>query len=51
MVYHARGYQRIEGDPLFNPDRHTRAQFVHWKADGSPEFGMPVPEGPLTAPN
>jgi len=42
MVYHARNYERIAGDPLNNPDRATRAQVLHWKADGTPDFGTPV---------
>ncbi|MGV7206400.1 family 43 glycosylhydrolase [Oxalobacteraceae bacterium A2-2] len=42
LVYHARNYRDIVGDPLKNPDRHTRAQVIHWKADGTPDFGVPV---------
>ncbi|GGY66985.1 glycoside hydrolase family 43 protein [Pseudoduganella albidiflava] len=42
LVYHARNYRDIAGDPLRNPDRHTRAQVINWKADGMPEFGVPV---------
>ncbi len=38
LVYHARDYRDIQGDPLNNPDRHTRASLVRWKADGSPAF-------------
>lgn len=48
MVYHARSYEHIDGEPLYNPDRATRAQVVHWKPDGSPDFATPVPDGPLT---
>ena len=48
MVYHARNYRDIVGDPLRNPDRHTRAQVVHWREDGTPEFGVPVGDGPYT---
>ena len=47
LVYHARNYQAIKGDPLHNPDRHTRVQLLHWNADGSPDFGIPVCDGPL----
>lgn len=47
LVYHARNYQEIEGDPLNNPDRHTRVQPFGWNADGTPNFGEPVPDGPL----
>lgn len=42
LVYHARSYEKIEGEPLHNPDRATRAQPFQWKADGSPDFGVPV---------
>jgi GH43 family beta-xylosidase len=45
-VYHARNYREIVGDPLKNHDRHTRAQIVRWRADGTPDFGVPVPDGP-----
>ena len=47
LVYHARNYKEIEGDPLHNPDRHTRVQVFGWKPDGTPDFGEPVPDGPL----
>ncbi|GGY83096.1 family 43 glycosylhydrolase [Pseudoduganella plicata] len=42
LVYHARNYRDIVGDPLKNPDRHTRAQAIDWRADGTPDFGNPV---------
>ncbi|WP_239807109.1 family 43 glycosylhydrolase [Croceicoccus hydrothermalis] len=47
LVYHGRDYREIEGDPLFNPDRHTRVQKLYYKPDGSPDFGVPVGNGPL----
>ncbi len=47
IIYHARNYKEIEGEPLWNPDRHTRVQPVHWNADGTPDFGIPVADGPL----
>ena len=40
-------YVDIEGDPLRNPDRHARVQRLCWKQDGTPDFGEPVPDGPL----
>jgi GH43 family beta-xylosidase len=46
FVYHARNYERIVGDPLHNPDRHTRVQPFTWKTDGTPDFGEPVADGP-----
>jgi GH43 family beta-xylosidase len=42
LVYHARNYRDIQGDPLHDPNRHTRAQIIHWRADGTPDFGVPV---------
>lgn len=44
LVYHARNYRDIKGDPLRDPNRHTRAQVIRWRADGTPDFGEPVPE-------
>jgi GH43 family beta-xylosidase len=50
MVYHARSYREIAGHELSNPDRHTRAQPIAWRPDGTPDFGVPVPDGPLPGP-
>jgi GH43 family beta-xylosidase len=47
LVYHGRDYEAIQGDPLFNPDRHTRVQRLYYNADGTPDFGVPVGNGPL----
>jgi len=44
LVYHARNYRDIEGDPLWNPDRHTCVQPLDWNADGMPVFGRPLRE-------
>lgn len=38
LVYHARDYRDIAGDPLNNPDRHTRASIINWNPDGNPSF-------------
>ena len=46
LVYHARPYKNISGDPLYDPNRHTRLQKVYWNADGTPNFGIPVADGP-----
>lgn len=46
LVYHSRNYEKINGEPLHNPDRATRAQVLTWKPDGSPDFGIPAPDGP-----
>ncbi|OON30254.1 family 43 glycosylhydrolase [Micromonospora haikouensis] len=45
LVYHARDYRDITGDPLYDPNRHTRVQRLYWHGDGSPLFGVPVGEG------
>jgi GH43 family beta-xylosidase len=50
LIYHARNYGRIEGEALRDPNRHTRAQPFHWNPDGTPNFGVPVPDGPLPQP-
>jgi GH43 family beta-xylosidase len=39
LVYHARTYTEIEGDPLWNPDRHTFVKPLSWDEDGMPVFG------------
>jgi GH43 family beta-xylosidase len=44
LVFHARSYEEIVGDPLDNPDRHCRVQPFGWRADGTPDFGEPLPE-------
>ena len=46
LVYHARDYEAIKGDPLFDPNRHTRVQTFTYKPDGTPDFGEPVANGP-----
>ncbi|MBE0344465.1 alpha-N-arabinofuranosidase, partial [Paenibacillus sp. 28ISP30-2] len=45
IVYHARNYKEITGDPLYDPNRHTRVQPLNWNEDGTPDFGIPVPDG------
>ncbi|MBW7983087.1 glycoside hydrolase family 43 protein [Enterobacillus tribolii] len=46
LVYHARNYTEIEGDPLYDPNRHTRLKMVRWKEDGMPDFGIPLADSP-----
>jgi GH43 family beta-xylosidase len=46
LVYHARNYREIQGDSLHDPNRHTRAQVIHWRPDGMPDFGEPVADAP-----
>jgi len=38
IVYHARSYEKIKGDPLFDPNRDTRVRAIAWTADGMPDF-------------
>jgi GH43 family beta-xylosidase len=45
LVYHARDYRDISGDPLYDPNRHTRIQRLYWHPDGTPLFGVPVGDG------
>ena len=47
LIYHARNYKEINGDPLYDPNRHTRAQKLNWNNDGTPSFGIPVPDGEI----
>ncbi|WP_445192898.1 family 43 glycosylhydrolase [Sphingomonas sp. Tas61C01] len=47
LVYHGRDYKAIKGDPLFDPNRDTRIQRIYYNADGTPDFGIPVGNGPL----
>ena len=47
LVYHGRDYAEIKGDPLFDPNRHTRVQPFGYDRDGAPHFGEPVANGPL----
>ncbi|MEG3616130.1 glycoside hydrolase family 43 protein [Isoptericola haloaureus] len=44
LVYHARDYTEIVGDPLWDPNRHARAQVLPFDADGNPVWGTPVPD-------
>jgi len=44
LVYHARNFRDIPGDPLRDPNRNTRVQPIAWRPDGTPDFGRPAPE-------
>jgi GH43 family beta-xylosidase len=46
LVYHARDYRDIVGNPLHDPNRHTRAQAISWRQDGMPDFGVPGADTP-----
>ncbi|HEJ9096942.1 TPA: family 43 glycosylhydrolase [Serratia odorifera] len=41
LVYHARNYTEIDGDPLYDPNRHTRIKPLTWDRQGMPVFGVP----------
>ncbi|MDB6255125.1 family 43 glycosylhydrolase [Lactobacillus amylovorus] len=47
LVYHARPYTQIDGDPLDNPDRHAYAKYFSWNEKGLPEFGKPGDENQI----
>jgi GH43 family beta-xylosidase len=38
MVYHARDYKEIVGDPLNDPNRHANILVVRWDESGAPVF-------------
>ncbi len=40
MVYHGRLEWEIEGDPLYNPNRHAMLMKVRWDEDGKPVFSI-----------
>lgn len=48
FVYHARNYQNIEGDPLYDPNRHARAQIIKWNDNGTFVLDEPVSDERLT---
>lgn len=37
-IYHARDYDEIVGDPLYDPNRHARVMIVKFDVDGKPIF-------------
>lgn len=41
LIYHARSYKEIVGDPLYDPNRHARAKVFGWDENGMPVFGVP----------
>lgn len=40
MVYHARTETRIEGDPLYNPNRHAMLMKIRWDEQDRPIFSF-----------
>lgn len=45
LVYHGRDYEKIEGEPLLDPNRHARVQLIGYRPDGAPDFGKPRANG------
>jgi GH43 family beta-xylosidase len=41
IVYHARSDREIEGNPLYEPNRHTRIRRIAWTSHGWPTFRTP----------
>lgn len=41
LVYHARTYSKIEGDPLWDPNRHTYVKPLRWDDQDMPVLGRP----------
>ena len=37
-IYHARDYEEIVGDPLYDPNRHARVMIVKFNEEGKPIF-------------
>ena len=37
-IYHARPYEEIVGDPLYDPNRHTMVMKLKFDAEGRPVF-------------
>ena len=50
LLYHARDYKHILGSELADPNRHTRAQVLRWRKDGTPDFGEPLADRGKVAP-
>lgn len=38
MVYHARTEEKIEGNPLYNPNRHAMLMKIKWDENSRPVF-------------
>ena len=38
MIFHARNVDKIEGNPLYNPNRHVMMLEVMWDEDKNPIF-------------
>ncbi|WP_228710859.1 glycoside hydrolase family 43 protein [Saccharobesus litoralis] len=40
LIYHARSYRDLIGDPLSDPNRHARIRKITWDENGFPDFGQ-----------
>lgn len=40
MIYHARQYDEITGDPLYDPNRHVHRMRIVWDEEGCPVFDL-----------
>ena len=49
MIYHARDYKEIDGEPLYDPNRHTRARVLKWTEDGMPYFGQDLDDNEMSS--
>jgi GH43 family beta-xylosidase len=47
MIYHARDYKDIKGEPLYDPNRNTRARVLRWTKDGMPDFGQELDDNEM----
>jgi len=43
LVYHARDYLGLHGDPLSDPNRHTYLKAIRWTKEKFPDFGQDTP--------
>lgn len=41
LVYHARTFKDVKGDPLDDPNRHTFMKTFVWRSNGMPDFNVP----------
>lgn len=44
MLYHARDYKEIQGNPLQDGNRHTRVRPLYWTAQGQLDFAQDKPD-------
>ena len=42
LIYHARVYEKIRGNSLYDFNRHTRAKTFTWDEKGFPDFGQDI---------